>query len=78
MKTILITALFALCLAKERKTLIVEVKYLNDTTDTLTLKSVQSPICIADYQNGEACLMVGNDSVICCDVMDYTILEIKP
>lgn len=78
MKLIILTAIFALSMAKERKTLTVEIKYLNDTTDTLVLKSVQSPICIADYENGEACLMVGNDSVVCCDVMDYRILSIKP
>lgn len=78
MKLTILTALFALCMAKERKTITIEVKYLNDTTDTLILKSVQSPICIADYENGEACLIVGADSVFCCDVMDFKILDIKP
>lgn len=78
MKLTILTALFAIFLANERKTLTVEVKYLNDTTDTITLKSVQSPICIADYENGEACLIVGNDSVVCCEVMDFKILDIKP
>ena len=67
----------ALCMAKERKTLTVQVTYLNDNIDTLILKSVQSPICIADYENGDACLIVGKDSVIVCNVMDFKILDIK-
>lgn len=77
MKLTILTALFALCMAKERKTLTVQVTYLNGTNDTLILKSVQSPICIADYENGEACLLVGADSVVCCNVMDFKILDIK-
>ncbi len=82
MKSIIILALAsfltAFAVVKERKTLTVEVKYLNDNIDTLVLKSVQSPICIADYENGEACLIVGKDSVVCCDVMDFKVISVTP
>lgn len=78
MKLTILTALFALFMAKERKTITVQVTYLNDNIDTLILKSVQSPICIADYENGEACLIVGADSVVTCNVMDFKVLDIKP
>ncbi|MDI1235823.1 MAG: hypothetical protein PSX81_16220 [bacterium] len=45
--------------------------------DTFFIKNARSPICIADFQNGESCLISGKDSVITCNVEDYTIVSVK-
>ncbi len=59
------------------KNLTLEVKYNGiNRWDTLFLKNARSPICIADFQNGETCLISGKDSVITCNVEDYKIISI--
>lgn len=59
-----------------RKSFTIEIKRIGiETMDTIQVTNIQSPICIADYQNGESCLICGKDSVITCNVEDYKILN---
>ena len=59
------------------KNLTIAVKYHGiKRIDTLFVKNARSPICIADFQNGESCLISGKDSVITCNVEDYSLVAI--
>jgi len=59
------------------KSLTIAVKYNGiNRVDTLFVKNARSPICIADFQNGESCLISGIDSVITCNVEDYTVVAV--
>ena len=60
------------------KDVTLEVKYVGSRwLDTINVKNAKSPLCIADFQNGESCLICGKDSVITCNVEDYRVLEVK-
>jgi hypothetical protein len=75
--TLLILALL-ISPPKARKSFTIEIKRIGITTlDTIQVYNIQSPLCIADFQNGETCLICGKDSVITCNVEDYKILSIK-
>lgn len=59
-----------------RKSFTIEIKRIGiEKMDTIQVTNIQSPLCIADYQNGESCLICGKDSVITCNVEDYKILK---
>lgn len=60
------------------KNVTVAVKYNGiRRMDTIFIKNARSPICIADFQNGETCLISGKDSVITCNVEDYAVISVQ-
>lgn len=84
MKNIVILTLLLLAVSSFKKkpqpsfkSLTIAVKYNGiSRVDTLFVKNARSPICIADFQNGESCLISGKDSVITCNVEDYTVVAV--
>ena len=76
MKTTLLILALLISAPKVRKSFTIEVKRIGVTKlDTIQVHNIQSPLCIADYQNGESCLICGLDSVIMCNVEDYRIIK---
>jgi hypothetical protein len=76
MKTIFLILILTITQPKVRKSFTIEIKRSGvEKLDTIQVINIQSPLCIADYQNGEACLICGKDSVITCNVEDYKILK---
>lgn len=59
------------------KNITVAIKYNGiRRVDTIFIQNARSPICIADFQNGESCLISGKDSVITCNVEDYSVIAV--
>jgi len=76
MKTIFLILILTITQPKVRKSFTIEVKRIGvEKLDTIQVPNIQSPLCIADFQNGESCLICGKDSVITCNVEDYKILK---
>ena len=76
MKTILILLAVLITPPKARKSFAIEIKRIGiDKLDTIQVRNIQSPLCIADYQNGDHCLICGKDSVITCNVEDYRVIR---
>jgi hypothetical protein len=72
----LIISILILSPIKQRKSFTIEIKHIGASKlDTIQVQNIQSPLCIADYQNGESCLICGKDSVITCNVEDYKIIN---
>lgn len=84
MKNVIILILFFVVVSsfKEKtkpsfKNVTVAIKYNGiRRVDTIFIKNARSPICIADFQNGESCLISGKDSVITCNVEDYSVISV--
>ena len=74
--TLLILTVLMITTPKPRKSFTIEVKHIGSSKlDTIQVHNIQSPLCIADYQNGESCLICGKDSVITCNVEDYKVIK---
>lgn len=72
----LIISILILSSVKDRKSFTIEIKRIGvEDMDTIQVQNIQSPLCIADFQNGESCLICGKDSVITCNVEDYKIIK---
>lgn len=79
MKTLILAlSLLVVSQPKTRKSFTIQIKRIGTAAlDTIQVTNIASPLCIADYQNGESCLICGLDSVITCGVEDYKILKVK-
>ena len=76
MKTLFLILILTITQPKARKSFTIEIKRIGiEKMDTIQVINIQSPICIADYQNGESCLICGKDSVITCNVEDYKVIK---